>query len=670
MPGKIFVCKHCKIGYFKNKIPPENLNCEKCETTILEELEDWEEFVCPTCKKRYETLSLQMMGDAQTLEPGIVKCTIDKTELKWEPYEDHEGILEQEFELDEEAWDEVLQQKFEEEKHLEQQRESAILQALSFKPKRERERKRRYYNFSESILASKSTESVSEPITTILEETTEPIAEKLEAAAPLSKTAADSSAFDRFLKVTEKITPNVIQKPSPLSATSSKPGIATPPTPKPIVELQSSTASSKPVFTPKQVQSTSAPSGDVEIAEISKSELEEDISIEQPIIPEIPEELSEAELAKMASEADESVTLPPIIETEFAITEITANLPFAEEFWDYYFIQHNITDSNQYLGGEAAADKILGLLEEVNNHFLSYNKIDISRPIFDKMTEGKVYIVGDTHGSIKDTDMLIKYFVQLIEDQEATGKSNALRIIFDGDYVDRNPMDIHNVCYIFAFALKYAKYVRLLRGNHEEMMINTNYGFRQNLISHFPKGKLFEPFQKTYANLPLMHVLRGNGKSILTLHGGLPIYDYEFEEMPDIPNLVGGGDPMDSRFTNIEEMDELSQQILWNDPANDLPPNSYFLPSRRGIGFNFGEKVFDKWMEVNGVDRLVRAHEVFLEGHHEYFNNRLFSLFSASDYAGRKIQAKIIEFDLDKDWESNWKHYTILKDIEPLLKVK
>jgi hypothetical protein len=53
-----------------------------------------------------------------------------------------------------------------------------------------------------------------------------------------------------------------------------------------------------------------------------------------------------------------------------------------------------------------------------------------------------------------------------------------------------------------------------------------------------------------------------------------------------------------------------------------------------------------------------------MEGHREFFNDQLFSIFSASDYGGRNVRARILEIDLDADWDSNWKHLEIMKDLE------
>ncbi len=47
-------------------------------------------------------------------------------------------------------------------------------------------------------------------------------------------------------------------------------------------------------------------------------------------------------------------------------------------------------------------------------------------------------------------------------------------------------------------------------------------------------------------------------------------------------------------------------ELLWSDPAAE-PGRS---PSKRGVGVAFGEDVTRAFLEANGLDLLVRSHEV------------------------------------------------------------
>ena len=47
-------------------------------------------------------------------------------------------------------------------------------------------------------------------------------------------------------------------------------------------------------------------------------------------------------------------------------------------------------------------------------------------------------------------------------------------------------------------------------------------------------------------------------------------------------------------------------ELLWSDPA----PEQGRTPSKRGVGVAFGEDVTRAFLEHNGLDMLVRSHEV------------------------------------------------------------
>ena len=58
----------------------------------------------------------------------------------------------------------------------------------------------------------------------------------------------------------------------------------------------------------------------------------------------------------------------------------------------------------------------------------------------------------------------------------------------------------------------------------------------------------------------------------------------------------------------------------------------------------FGEDVFTEFAEENGVEVMVRAHEVFPQGFKWYFRGRILSLFSAAQYT-IPVNAKVGEME-------------------------
>ena len=72
---------------------------------------------------------------------------------------------------------------------------------------------------------------------------------------------------------------------------------------------------------------------------------------------------------------------------------------------------------------------------------------------------GKLYAVGDIHGSIAHLTRLVETVPFEPED----------RIVFMGDYIDRGPDSRGTVEFLLSFRERFPKCV-FLRGNHEEML--------------------------------------------------------------------------------------------------------------------------------------------------------------------------------------------------------
>lgn len=50
--------------------------------------------------------------------------------------------------------------------------------------------------------------------------------------------------------------------------------------------------------------------------------------------------------------------------------------------------------------------------------------------------------------------------------------------------------------------------------------------------------------------------------------------------------------------------------LLWSDPAEQQG----FAPSSRGAGFFFGEDITQKFLQMNDIEQIVRAHQLVQEG--------------------------------------------------------
>lgn len=278
------------------------------------------------------------------------------------------------------------------------------------------------------------------------------------------------------------------------------------------------------------------------------------------------------------------------------------------------------------------------------NEYLSFysyvNTFSSEEPIPIIREEGEIaYFVGDTHGSYEESLIAITYFEKILE------KSPDVKIIFDGDYVDRNLYDLENLTLITAFFLLNQNNVVMLRGNHEDQKINKYYGFYRNLKDYFiiqdRIDEIYELILKFFMKLPVIHVLtmkasNNEVKNIITVHGGIPV------DLKNPTNPVSLDD-LESKIKiqvpSYEYFDDYMSSLLWSDPKENIV--DYELHEDTGRNF-FGESTFKKFMETNKLDFMVRAHEVLEEGYKFFFHKKLVSLFSTSYYKNRKIGNAVI----------------------------
>ncbi len=228
---------------------------------------------------------------------------------------------------------------------------------------------------------------------------------------------------------------------------------------------------------------------------------------------------------------------------------------------------------------------------------------------------GRVLFVGDTHGDLYSTMAVARRFLR-------EGYDLA---VFLGDYVDRGAEQVGNMNFVLSLKTVYPDRVILLRGNHETPLANRYYGFMDAVSRRF-SFSFYRVYASLFASLPYACLVNG---SVLCLHGGIAKGLERLSQLREIPR-------------EVEVEDPIGFQVLWNDPHEGVRG---FKPSPRGPGiYVFGEDVFTEFAEENGVEVMVRAHEVFPQGFKWYFRGRILSLFSAAQYT-IPVNAKVGEME-------------------------
>jgi diadenosine tetraphosphatase ApaH/serine/threonine PP2A family protein phosphatase len=228
--------------------------------------------------------------------------------------------------------------------------------------------------------------------------------------------------------------------------------------------------------------------------------------------------------------------------------------------------------------------------------------------------KGKTMVVGDLHGDLETLHRIISEFF----------REEFKTLIFLGDYVDRGAKQVELVNVLFYYKKLLPHRIILIRGNHEDPIINRQYGFYDEVRLKFSKSReMFRYYNQAFSHLPLAAI---TWNRIFCVHGGIPD---GLEEIRDI-NLLPA---------NQEEIsDPITKQLVWNDPKEN---SKKFKKSSRGPGIKqFGKEVFKDFIERNQIKGIIRSHEKFKNGYKSYFDEKLISIFSSQSYS-KKVSAVV-----------------------------
>mmetsp|Transcript_766 Transcript_766/g.1679 ORF Transcript_766/g.1679 Transcript_766/m.1679 type:complete len:324 (-) Transcript_766:91-1062(-) len=224
-----------------------------------------------------------------------------------------------------------------------------------------------------------------------------------------------------------------------------------------------------------------------------------------------------------------------------------------------------------------------------------------------KAVPAPVTVVGDVHGQVFD----------LLELFHIGGPVPHTNYLFLGDYVDRGPFSVETIMLLALLKLSHPERITLLRGNHESRQITQVYGFYAECVRKYGDATVWQCFTELFDYLPIAASIGG---SILAVHGGLSPSLHHLDQI----RLL-------DRFAEIPHDGPLAD-LMWSDPD---PDKLGFVISPRGAGFVFGQDVAWRFLQLNGLAHLVRAHQLCMTGYQVLFDDSLSTVWSAPNYCYR-----------------------------------
>ena len=228
-----------------------------------------------------------------------------------------------------------------------------------------------------------------------------------------------------------------------------------------------------------------------------------------------------------------------------------------------------------------------------------------------------IIVVGDLHGNFQDL-LRILGAVKANEHEHTP-------MLFLGDYVDRGCYSVEVIAFLLALKVMLPSRVWLLRGNHEFRCVNDSYGFKAEVVERYGSEALWEKFNTVFDWMPLAASLNDR---FFCVHGGLS------PELQTVAQIESVKYPLSSY-----DDAKMVADVVWSDPSDTL---GTFLSSKRGLGVTFGKKPTLEFLERNGFEKIIRAHQCVVRGIERKIHGRVLTVFSSSFYNDDENMAGVL----------------------------
>jgi diadenosine tetraphosphatase ApaH/serine/threonine PP2A family protein phosphatase len=277
-----------------------------------------------------------------------------------------------------------------------------------------------------------------------------------------------------------------------------------------------------------------------------------------------------------------------------------------------------------------------------------------------------VKVFGDIHGQYID---LMRFFDlwRSPTDINNGGDIDSYDYLFLGDYVDRGLRSLETICLLMALKIKFPSQIHLLRGNHEDIAINSMFGFAEECADRLNEdiedpNSAFKIINAFFDCLPLAAVI---DKSALCIHGGIGSSLHSVEDIKKLHRPI----QIVHEVLSIEH--QILIDILWSDPTESddelgIQANLTRDPHNTGYIVKFGPDRVEQFLKSNKLQMIFRGHECVMDGIERFAKGQLMTIFSATDYCGQHKNAGamlVIQKDLkivprliypSEDSSKNW----------------
>jgi diadenosine tetraphosphatase ApaH/serine/threonine PP2A family protein phosphatase len=237
-------------------------------------------------------------------------------------------------------------------------------------------------------------------------------------------------------------------------------------------------------------------------------------------------------------------------------------------------------------------------------------------------------VFGNLHGQYID---LMRFFdVWKYPGEDAAGGDiSANDYIFLGNYVDRGCNSLEVICLLMALKVKYPEQVHLLRGAHEDKLINYECGLAEECRKRLGEDvddpeSVFQKLNEFFEYLPLAASIKNK---IFCVHGGI---GSRINRISDIENLKR---PINIPAEVSTQEEQIVVDLLWSEPTESeaevgVVQNTEKDPSGKRNMVKFGPDRIEKFLKTNYHYIILRSHDIVEGGYNKFADGQCITINS------------------------------------------
>mmetsp|Transcript_10456 Transcript_10456/g.11930 ORF Transcript_10456/g.11930 Transcript_10456/m.11930 type:complete len:226 (+) Transcript_10456:1173-1850(+) len=214
-------------------------------------------------------------------------------------------------------------------------------------------------------------------------------------------------------------------------------------------------------------------------------------------------------------------------------------------------------------------------------------------------------------------------------DEHAGGDIMANDYVFLGNYVDRGSNSLEVICLLMALKVKYPDQIHLLRGAHEDRLINFECGLADECrtrLGEDPEDKesVYSKLNEFFEHLPLAASIKNK---IFCVHGGIGSRVNRINEIEALKRPI----------EIPEEVQTQEQQIvvdlLWSEPTDSDTEMGVVSNSERDTTgkrnlVKFGPDRVEKFLKTNYHFMILRSHDIVSGGYSKFADGNCITINS------------------------------------------